>query len=123
MLFPLQAARARRTLLSVAQSSKLENRTMGTPKKQFRAGHNGPNTKRHRLVCIWCGAEFLAAKSHARCCSSNCRSQLSRYVSRHGCPPLFPFGETLNERVNRGVAPPQALAEAARARKGKGGAK
>lgn len=51
-----------------------------------------PQSLRYFPRCLWCGAQFGASRPDAKTCSRNHRSMLGRYVSKHGSPPMFPFG-------------------------------
>lgn len=52
----------------------------------------GPNTVRYYPICLWCSRTFPAARPDAKTCKPAHRVALSRYVSEHGAPPMFPFG-------------------------------
>jgi hypothetical protein len=52
----------------------------------------GLNRAKYNHRCAWCFVLFMSSRPEAKTNSPTCRSALSRYVKRHGSPPLFPFG-------------------------------
>jgi len=52
----------------------------------------GEYSIRYFPLCLWCGAEFVAKRPDAKTCSATHRTALTRYVRKHGQPPMFPFG-------------------------------
>lgn len=57
-----------------------------------KSGPSGPNRKRYKRICLWCGNTFPTSRPDAKTCKVAHRVALARYVKEHGQPPLFPFG-------------------------------
>lgn len=66
-----------------------------------KSGPQGPDKRKYRRVCLWCGIEFQAARPAAKTHTARCRVALARYVAKHGRPPMFPFGAILAKKGKR----------------------
>jgi len=73
------------------------------PRGRQKGSKYGENTIRYYPICLWCGRVFCAKRPDAKTCKAAHRVALSRYVSEHGRPPLFPLGMV---RVKNGWAAP-----------------
>jgi hypothetical protein len=63
-----------------------------------KSGPQGPDKRRYRPLCLWCGVEFRSARPTAKTCIVAHRVALARYVAKHGQPPMFPFGVKPDQR-------------------------